>query len=82
MRLTIAFLALGVAFAQAPIKALNPKVQTVVDAVSPDRVAALMQRLEAFGTRNLFSSQTDPKRGIGAAARWIRDEMASYSPRL
>ena len=82
MRLTIAFLALGVAYAQAPMKALNPKVQKVVDEVSPDRVAALMQRLEGFGTRNLFSSQTDPKRGIGAAARWIRDEMASYSPRL
>lgn len=82
MRLTIAFLALGVVYAQTPIKALNPKIQKVVDEVSPDRVAALMQRLEGFGTRNLFSSQTDPKRGIGAAARWIRDEMASYSPRL
>lgn len=82
MRLTIAFLTLGVAYAQVPAKALNPKVQAVVDAVSADRIAVLLQRLEAFGTRNIFSSQTDPKRGVGAAARWIRDEMTSYSPRL
>ena len=84
MRLTIGFFALafGLAHAQAPMKALNPRVEKIVAEVSHERIAAILQKLEGFGTRNLFSSQTDPKRGIGAAARWIRDEMASYSPRL
>src|SRR6188768_16672 len=83
MKLTIGFLlACFEVFAQAPMKALNPRVEKIVGEVSADRVGALMKKLEGFGTRNLFSSQEDPKRGIGAAARWIRDEMASYSPRL
>jgi hypothetical protein len=82
MRLTIGFAMLGMVYAQAPMKALNPRVEKITSEVSAERVGALMQRLEGFGTRNLFSSIEDPKRGVGAAARWIRDEMASYSPRL
>jgi hypothetical protein len=84
MRLTIGFFALafGMLHAQAPMKALNPRVEKIVADVSHERIGAIMQKLEGFGTRNIFSSQTDPKRGVGAAARWIRDEMASYSPRL
>ena len=72
----------GLAWGQTPLKARNPRVEKIVSEVSAERIGATMQRLEGFGTRNLFSSQEDPKRGIGAAARWIRDEMASYSPRL
>jgi hypothetical protein len=84
MRLTIGFFlaGFGAAWAQAPMKALNPRVVQVVDGVSAERVGAVMKKLESFGTRNIFSSLEDPKRGVGAAARWIRDEMASYSPRL
>jgi len=29
-----------------------------------------------------MSSQDDPAHGIGAAMRWIHDELQSYSPRL
>ena len=83
MKLTIGLVfGFSMVWAQAPMKALNPRVEKIVAEVSAERVGALMKRLEGFGTRNLFSSQDDPKRGIGAAARWIRDEMASYSPRL
>jgi len=82
MRLTIGLFFLGVAYAQTPMKALNPKVAKIVETVSAERVGATMKKLESFGTRNIFSSLDDPKRGVGAAARWIRDEMASYSPRL
>lgn len=83
MKLTIGFvLGFGMVWGQVPMKALNPRVAKIVAEVSAERIGAVMKRLEGFGTRNLFSSQEDPKRGIGAAARWIRDEMASYSPRL
>lgn len=81
-RLILAFLLAAAAYGQAPMKALNPRVAEIVAAVSAERIEAVLRRLEGFGTRNLFSSQTDPSRGVGAAARWIRDEMASYSPRL
>ncbi|MBM3755551.1 MAG: M20/M25/M40 family metallo-hydrolase [Acidobacteria bacterium] len=61
---------------------INPRVEKLVGEVSVERIAATMRTLENFGTRNLFSAQDHPTRGIGAAARWIRDEMKSYSSRL
>lgn len=82
MRLTIGFFLAGFVYAQAPMKALHPRVEKIVAEVSAERVGASMRRLESFGTRNLFSSLTDAKRGVGAAARWIKEELASYSPRL
>ncbi len=54
----------------------------MVDAVSEERMAATLKKLEGFGTRYVLSSQDDPVHGIGAAKRWIHDELASYSPRL
>lgn len=82
MRLALAlFLTLALQ-AQAPLKSLNPRVEKIVAAVSTERVAATLRRLEGFGTRNIFSSQEHATRGVGAAYRWIAEEMKSYSPRL
>jgi hypothetical protein len=33
----------------------------------------------SFGTRHTLSSQTDPKRGIGASLRWTEAEFRRYS---
>ena len=38
-----------------------------------------MRKLVGFGTRHTMSSQDDPARGIGAAWRWIKEEMDRYS---
>src|SRR5580658_10684546 len=69
-------------FPQQPETRLNPTVKQIVDAVSQERIAATLKKLEGFGTRYILSSQDDPARGIGAAMRWIHDELQSYSPRL
>ncbi len=69
-------------FAQQPETGLNPTVKRIVDAISEDRIAATLKRLEGFGTRYILSAQDDPVHGIGAAKRWIHDELQSYSPRL
>jgi len=61
---------------------INPKVNQVIDAVSEERIAAILNKLQGFGTRNIFSSQDDPTQGIGAARHWIYDQFKSYSPRL
>ncbi len=82
MRLTIAFAFLGLLYAQSPMKTRNPRVEKIVAEVSPEKIAATMRKLEGFGTRNIFSSQDHPTRGIGAAARWLHAELSSYSPRL
>ena len=68
-------------FAQ-PETRLNPTIQKIVDSISEDRMAGTLKKLEAFGTRYILSSQDDPVHGIGAAKRWIHDELAGYSPRL
>ena len=65
-----------------PAPAADPAVQAVVDAVSDERIAATMQRLEAFGTRNSLSSASDPEHGIGAARRWLYEQFRGCSPRL
>ena len=70
------------AFAQAPGTQLNPTVKAIADSISPDRIATTLQKLESFGTRYVLSAQDDPVHGIGAAKRWIHDQMQSYSPRL
>jgi putative aminopeptidase FrvX len=69
-------------FPQAPETRLNPTVKQIVDAISQERISAISQKLEGFGTRYVLSAQDDPVHGIGAAKRWIHDELASYSPRL
>ena len=43
--------------------------------VSQKRLRADVEKLVSFGTRHTLSSQTDPKRGIGAAVRWAQSEF-------
>ncbi|GAA4006542.1 M20/M25/M40 family metallo-hydrolase [Sphingomonas humi] len=43
--------------------------------VSEARMRADVARLVGFGTRHTLSSQTDPKRGIGASVRWAEGEL-------
>jgi hypothetical protein len=67
---------------QSPDTQANPTVRQIVDAISEQRMAATLKKLESFGTRYVLSAQDDPAHGIGAAKRWIHDELKSYSPRL
>src|SRR5271168_4745404 len=83
MAILCTFIACALAiFPQAPETRLNPTVKQIVDLISQERIAATSQKLEGFGTRYVLSAQDDPIHGIGAAKRWIHDELASYSPRL
>src|SRR5215469_7506251 len=58
-------------------KALQPRVREVIEAVSEERIAATINKLASFPTRNTLSSE-----GIAAARQWILEEFQSYSPRL
>lgn len=68
----------------APVLAqdADPRIAQVVAQVSDERLAATIAKLASFGTRHTLSSQTDPNRGLGAAAQWIHDEFVKASPRL
>jgi acetylornithine deacetylase/succinyl-diaminopimelate desuccinylase-like protein len=47
--------------------------------VSEARLRATVEKLVSFGTRHTLSSMTDPRRGIGAAERWVAEEFGRYS---
>ena len=67
----------GATLLGAQQKALQPRVREIVDAVSEERIAATIQKLASFPTRNTLSTE-----GAAAARQWIADELKSYSPRL
>lgn len=77
-----AALVVSAAPAQTPDTRINPTIQQIVDAISQERIAATLHKLESFGSRNVNLPPDDPALGIGAAERWIHDELKSYNPRL
>jgi acetylornithine deacetylase/succinyl-diaminopimelate desuccinylase-like protein len=69
------------ALAAAPLLLAAAPVtpRQVADEVSAERLRTIVEKLVSFGTRHTLSSQTDPKRGIGAALRWTEAEFRRYS---
>ena len=71
---TTAALLLGAAAAgaaDAPAGA-DADIAALVRTVSAERLESYVRTLAGFGTRHSLSSADDPRRGIGAARRWIR----------
>ena len=64
-------LLLAAAFMAAPLAAQDHPA----DNVSEQRLKGDVEKLVSFGTRHTLSSQTDPKRGIGAAVDWGLEEF-------
>ncbi|HEX6376166.1 MAG TPA: M28 family peptidase [Allosphingosinicella sp.] len=60
-----------------PAAAATPR--EIADQVSQERIRAVVESLVSFGTRHTLSSQTDPKRGIGAALNWAEAEFGGYA---
>ena len=59
---------------EAP-SAPDPEISRLVREISPARLETSVRTLVGFGTRHSLSAQDDPKRGIGAARKWIRDTL-------
>ena len=57
----------------------DAKLRQIVQPVSGAQMKRTVEKLVSFGTRHTLSSQTDPKRGIGAALEWTRGEFQRYS---
>jgi acetylornithine deacetylase/succinyl-diaminopimelate desuccinylase-like protein len=57
----------------------EPAPQAIAQQVSEQELRSVVERLVSFGTRHTLSSQTDPKRGIGASLRWTEREFRRYS---
>ena len=63
----------------APPPSTDAKLRAIVAPVSQAQLKHTIQSLVGFGTRHTLSSQTDPKRGIGAALNWTEAEFNRYS---
>ena len=56
----------------------DAKLRAIVAPVSGERMKGTVEKLVSFGTRHTLSSQTDPKRGIGAALDWTQGQFKSF----
>ena len=57
------------------------KLKQIIAPVSGAEMKRTVEKLVSFGTRHTLSSQTDPKRGIGAAVRWAEARMKGFGLR-
>ena len=62
----------------APSPSPDARLRSIIAPVSAVRMKATIEKLVSFGTRHTLSSQTDPKRGIGAALNWGQAQFESY----
>lgn len=57
----------------------DPKIYSIIDSISADRIQSDLKTLVDFGTRHTLSDTVSDTRGIGAARRWIKNEFDNIS---
>ncbi len=65
--------------AQTAPPAVDLRLYDIAGAPSAERIESDIRTLAGFGTRNTLSDTVSATRGIGAARRWIKDEMDRIS---
>jgi len=81
MRVMAAVLAIVLVGAAPPPQrpsAPDAKLRAIIAPVSAAELKKTVATLVGFGTRHTLSSQTDPKRGIGAALQWAEGRFKSF----
>ena len=58
----------------APVRK-NPDIEKIVKEISATRIEATIRKLVSFETRNSLSDTVSDSKGIGAARRWIKNEL-------
>jgi hypothetical protein len=62
----------------APPPSPDARLRAIIQPVSTNELKRTVEMLVSFGTRHTLSSQTDPKRGIGAALNWAEGRFKSF----
>jgi len=62
-----------------PAASVDARLRAIIAPVSQAQLRHTIETLVGFGTRHTLSSQTDPRRGIGAALNWAESEFNRYS---
>ena len=64
---------------QTVLQVRDPGIVAMLEEISPDSIERNIRTLVQFHTRHSLSTTSDPRRGIGAAARWIKSEFERYA---
>jgi Peptidase family M28 len=59
----------------APDRATRAEVKAMLRTISAQRIEATIRKLASFGTRHTLSDTKSNDRGIGAARRWIKEQL-------
>jgi Zn-dependent M28 family amino/carboxypeptidase len=59
----------------------DSEIAKMVSEVSPDSLKSYINALVAFGTRSTLSTQTNPKKGIGAARNYVLKKFNEFAKR-
>src|SRR3982750_5019933 len=78
MRKAAILMCVSLVGAAPPPPSTDARLRAIVAPVSQARLRHTIETLVSFGTRHTLSSQTDPKRGIGAALNWGQAQFESY----
>lgn len=65
-------------FSQTIVKK-DPAIEQMVKEVSPDSLQAYVRQLVSYGTRSTISTQTDKKKGIGAARNYVLSKFTEFA---
>ena len=65
-------------FAQTIIQK-DPLIEKMVKEVTADSLQSYIKSLVSFGTRNTLSTQSDTKKGIGAARLWVLSKFNEFA---
>ena len=57
----------------------DPQIEEMAKQVSADSLQSYIKSMVAFGTRNTLSTQSDSKRGIGAARNWVLAKFNEFA---
>lgn len=74
-----ALLLLSSAVSAQTIIQRDPEIERMVKDVSPDSLRSYINSMVSFGTRSTLSTQTDTKRGIGAARNWVLSKFNQFA---
>ena len=77
--LLLAFLTVGLNSFSQKIIQRDAEISKMVSEVSADSLQSYIKTLVAFGTRSTLSTQSDPKRGIGAARNWVLKKFNEFA---
>jgi len=58
----------------------DPEIKTMVNEISGKNIQEYINKLVSFHSRNNFSAQNNPDKGIGASWNWVKKEMEQYIP--